>query len=286
MLPLWVLACAFGVALAAGLLIGSVGVGGVIIVPIMITVTDEVDVQTAIASAMASYMAAGASGALMYARKHSIEWSTAYPFLCGTAPTAFAASFSLQFVGDDAVKAALYGFMLATSALTAVKTLRRRRAPPRDGGVFSGAAAGAEAGKVSVGEARGAGLGGDAWSVLARCCLGGITGFGSAATGTGGPLCSLPMFTALEWPITTALGCAQVAQVPIALASTLAYVALRPGTIDWPLAGALALGLTPAVAAGAVLAHRAPAALLKTAVAGVLVVASLLALASLALASL
>ena len=64
MLAAGVLVTAALAAVVAGALIGSVGVGGIIIVPILIQ-TDAVDVQTAIASAMVSYMAAGLVGMLM-----------------------------------------------------------------------------------------------------------------------------------------------------------------------------------------------------------------------------
>ena len=67
MLPAIVLVVAAAAGVVAGVLIGSVGVGGIIIVPILIQFS-AVDVQMAIASAMVSYMAAGLVGMLMYAR--------------------------------------------------------------------------------------------------------------------------------------------------------------------------------------------------------------------------
>ena len=38
-------------------------------------------------------------------------------------------------------------------------------------------------------------------------------------------------------------GSAQAVQLPIAAASTLSYVFLRPEVIEWPLAGAIAAGM-------------------------------------------
>lgn len=64
--------------------------------------------------------------------------------------------------------------------------------------------------------------------------------------------------------------------MPIAAASTLSYVVLRPGIIEWPLAGAIALGLAPCVAIGAVIAHRVPKSTLKLTVASVLVISAVI----------
>ena len=44
-------------------------------------------------------------------------------------------------------------------------------------------------------------------------------------------------------------GSAQAVQLPIAAASTLSYVFLRPEVIEWPLAGAIAAGNLPTMRA-------------------------------------
>ena len=218
-LAAWVFAVAAGAAVVAGLLIGSVGVGGIIIVPILLQ-TDTVDVQTAIASAMVSYMAAGVSGMLMYARHNSIAWRTTGGLLLGAAPAAFAGSYFLQYFSDDAVKLVLYALMLGSSVLALYRTLQARAADkqkaaasvqapgyavappaPTTGAQKDGAETEAEA------EAEGAlGMGMGLVGTSCRLLVGAITGFGSALTGTSGPVVSLPMFLLLRWPITTSLG--------------------------------------------------------------------------------
>ena len=309
MLPASVLVVAAVAGVVAGVLIGSVGVGGIIIVPILIQ-SDAVDVQMAIASAMASYMAAGLVGMLMYARKSSIEWKTTASLLLGAAPAAFAGSFLLKFFSDTAVKLVLYVLMLGSSVLALARTVQglaadRAADAAEDAAAAASVAAAAAAStrgvqaverRVAAGYSVGPALGGTstptapapAAAVAAapaglslgvggtacRLVVGAITGFGSALTGTSGPVVSLPMFLLLRWPITTSLGSAQAVQLPIAAASTLSYLVLRPGVIEWPLAGAIALGLAPCVAIGAVIAHRVPKATLKLTVATVLVVSA------------
>jgi uncharacterized membrane protein YfcA len=315
MLPAGVLVVAAGAGVVAGVLIGSVGVGGIIIVPILIQ-SSAVDVQMAIASAMVSYMAAGLVGMLMYARENSIEWRTTASLLVGAAPAAFAGSFLLQFFSDTAVKLVLYVLMLGSSVLALARTLqglgsdRKAEAdaaaaaataatvrgtqavarevtagysvgPAPNLGAIPAPVNGAEGHPVESTQPAGLGLG--AAGVCCRLVVGAITGFGSALTGTSGPVVSLPMFLLLRWPITTSLGSAQAVQLPIAAASTLSYIVLRPGVIEWPLAGAIALGLAPCVAVGAVIAHRVPKSTLKLTVATVLVVSAVVLIAKLVL---
>lgn len=312
MLPAIVLVVAAAAGVVAGVLIGSVGVGGIIIVPILIQFS-AVDVQMAIASAMVSYMAAGLVGMLMYARENSIEWKTTATLLIGAAPAAFAGSFLLQYFSDTAVKLVLYVLMLGSSVLALARTLQGL-ASDRQAEANAAAAATAAsvrgtqavAREVAAGYSVGPTLNvsatpapvndaeahsvepihpaGLSLGVADGCCrlmVGAITGFGSALTGTSGPVVSLPMFLLLRWPITTSLGSAQAVQLPIAAAATLSYLVLRPGVIEWPLAGAIALGLAPCVAVGAVIAHRVPKSTLKLTVATVLVASAVVLIAKL-----
>ena len=114
-----------------------------------------------------------------------------------------------------------------------------------------------------------------------RAVVGGITGFGSALTGTSGPVVSMPMLLLLNWPVHMSLGTAQAVQLPIAMASTACYILLRPGVIDWGLSACIAAGLAPCCAIGAVVAHKVPADTLKLIVASVLVLSAVILIAKL-----
>ena len=67
MLQAWVLGVSAATGLVAGLMIGCIGVGGVILVPIL-TQLDGVQIHTAVASCMFSYIFAGLTGLLIYRR--------------------------------------------------------------------------------------------------------------------------------------------------------------------------------------------------------------------------
>ena len=62
---------------------------------------------------------------------------------------------------------------------------------------------------------------GDTTWWLIRAAAGVFSGFGSALTGTSGPVVSMPLFLLLKWPVHEGLGCAQAIQVPLALLSKL-----------------------------------------------------------------
>jgi hypothetical protein len=80
------------------------------------------------------------------------------------------------------------------------------------GGVSGGGEGGSEEPQTAASTAaptiRGVGAG--LRPVLYRTAVGAITGFGSAVTGTSGPVVSMPMLLLLRWPIHMSLGSAQV----------------------------------------------------------------------------
>src|ERR1700757_5483910 len=62
-------------ALVSGLLIGCIGIGGVLLVPILSLM--GIDVHAAIAASMFGYLFSGLIGTWLYARKASIDWPSA-----------------------------------------------------------------------------------------------------------------------------------------------------------------------------------------------------------------
>ena len=373
----WVYAAAAGTGVVSGLMIGAVGVGGVILVPVLANLPGggAVDVKVAVASCMFAYIFAGAAGAGAYARPGSIAWRPTLWLFVGATPAAFAGAFTLRYLSGKTVQVILYVFVLLSSLLSLARNVRagrreRQEALERngDGGGGSGGddattddAATATAGAVSTGavvvQVPGADDGADGdylaltnghaatsgdqkhegnaasppppvpsggtpqppaaaaaaaeapvlGSRATRVVVGVVTGFGSAFTGTSGPVIFLPIALGLcGWEVLASLGSAQAVQLPIALAATIANAALADtdgtaaagggaaasgssaaGTaarIDFSLGGVLAASLSPAVLLGAAVAHRAPKRVLSFAVNGVLV-ASAVALLAKVLAS-
>ena len=228
-----------------GVLIGGVGIGGVLLVP-MLTYLLGLDVRTAIAAAMFSYLFSGSVGALIYARNKSIQWRSAFWLFVGAGLGAFLGAY-VSFVMPARGLELFIAILILLAGVNALRSsgdhrLRERPLPAR------GLAA-----------------------------IGGATGIGSALSGTGGPLVLVPLLVFLRLPALAAVGLSQVIQVPIAASATLANYLY--GTVDVVVGAAIAGGLMIGVAGGAKLAHFASQALLQRVVAGVLVAVGLFIIA-------
>ena len=202
-----------GLGSLAGLMIGCVGIGGVILVPFL-TFWLGMSTGEAVASAMFGYVLSGLAGATMQRRARSSDRdgrsSTADLWLClGAAPGAVAGAFAAQLVDPRLTQGLVGGLALASG----VYNLRRPEA-------FGGAAPVPAPGVLAI-----LGLG---------------TGLISAMTGTGGPVVLVPLLLARDLPVLTAVGLGQTIQIPIAALATLAAFAF----------GALALGPAAILAAG------------------------------------
>ncbi len=232
-----------GLGLAAGLLIGAVGIGGVILVPALVYF-GGVPIHAAIAGAMMSYILTGLVGTLFYARAKSIRWNMVGSLWVGAMPAALAGAFAAN-VASAVLLEVLIGLLTASSGLHALASR------PED--------------RVSHSRSI---------SNPALGLIGAMTGFVSAASGTGGPLVLVPVLMWLELPVLTAVGLSQVIQLPIALLATAGN--LSYGSLDLTLGGLLAIGLAIGAWAGATIAHAVPRALLRRMVSIVLVVVGVL----------
>ena len=291
MFPHWILPTALGLGLVAGLLIGAIGVGGVILVPCLLQLPLERDEEerlaTAVSSSMFSYIFAGLAGSCAYLRRKSVNrWSTAW-LLVGVVPGAVLGAVTLALVKPLWIKVVLYS-MVALSALfsvyRSVKELRKTQAPA------------SEELEPQCTPSPSSIIG-----ALSRVGIGLMVGLGSAVTGTSGPVLLLPILLTLRWETLEALGSAQVRQdlsnlrfirtqsqvlqLPLAAAAVCTFL-IQGSPLNLPLGAALAMGLVPGVLMGAVLAHNLPVLRLRLGMAVVLIVASMLLLAKLILAQL
>lgn len=225
------------ISLIAGILIGCIGIGGVILVPAL-TYVGGIDVQVSIASSMLSFLFTGIIGAALYARRGSIRWSMT-GWLCGGAiPGAF--------LGAALVAVAPAKFLeLLIAALT----------------VFAGV--NALINRVDAGGAR------ESLGTVALTSIGALTGFGSALTGTGGPIILVPILVWLRLPVLMAVGLSQIIQVPIGALATIGNFTY--GRVNVALGLGIAVILMIGVAVGANIAHRISSQFLKRVVAVVLI---------------
>jgi uncharacterized membrane protein YfcA len=235
------IAMTLGAAAVIGGLIGSVGIGGVLLVPFL-TAVIGLGVRESIAIAMASYIVTGIV-AILQARVAG-EWSRlqSYWFLIlATLPGAFLGGLAIAAIPE---KLALLVLALLL-VVTGVWWLLRDRLPARDAGS-------AEPG----------------WPT------GILAGFASALTGTGGPAVLMPILLWRGVPLLAAIALGQIVQLPIALAATLGNLATGPFSL-W-IAALVAAGMVPGVVAGRWTAGRLPVVLLGRIVAVLLAATGLL----------
>lgn len=228
-------------AAGAGVFIGSVGIGGVLLVPALALFAD-VPVHTAIAASLLSYVTSGAVGTAIYAAKGSIRWRPVAQLAAGAMPGALLGALAAASIGAPVLEA-LIGVFCLLSGLRALV----RRLPSAVAAETSG-------------------------TLLAVVGLG--VGFGSALTGTGGPLLLVPTLTWLGMPILATLGLAQAIQLPIALLATAGNT--LTSQIEWQLGGLLSIGLLAGVSAGSFLAHHLSARRLQQGVAALMIVVGVL----------
>jgi uncharacterized membrane protein YfcA len=221
-----------------GILVGATSIGGVLLVPFL-TYFAGIDVHAAIGAAMFSYIFAGAAGAWFYSRRGSIQWSLAGWLILGAMPGAFVGSVAQSAASGPALEG-LIGLLLLFAAYSALRPAGGRGAPGR---------------------------------VMAKpvlVALGALTGFGSAMSGTGGPLILLPILLWLNFPVISAIGVAQAIQAPIALLATGGNFLSREVAVLIGLV--IALALICGIAAGAAFAHALSPVALKRGVALVVLV--------------
>jgi uncharacterized membrane protein YfcA len=208
----------------AGLLIGSVGIGGVVVVPALIVVFG-IPATSALAATMLAFMMSGIIGARAYSSKQSLEWNSAAWLWIGAAPAAFAARLMTHRIAAWIIEAAI-ALLALVAGVNALRQTRRAAA-------------------------------GSASSMTPRSALigsGFVTGGLSTLTGTSGPLVLIPLLLRLEVPILTSLGLAQAIQLPIAAMATTGH--WLAGTAEPRLGIVLGIGLGIGTWGGAQIAHR------------------------------
>jgi uncharacterized protein len=216
------------VGLVAGLLIGCIGIGGVILVPILVYLVG-IPIQIAIAGAMMGYLFTGLIGTIVYSRNRSIRWDMAGWLWAGAMPGALAGAWFIHLTHPVVLEFAIGALAL----LSGLQALRPALPAPAKGASIPN-------------------------PVLA--VIGAVTGYVSAVTGTGGPLVLVPILIWLKVPVLAAIGLSQTIQLPVALVATLGNFAF--GEPSLVLGLVLAVGLSVGTWAGAQLAHKVPHAML------------------------
>jgi uncharacterized membrane protein YfcA len=181
--PIWI-AGILSAMLVIGFLIGSIGIGGVLLAPSLVFF-GGMGVRDSIAISMASFIIPGFVALATVVRTVGSDVRNRWPLLLATAPGAFAGALALGMLPDGVALGILALFMLATGI------------------------------RVLVGQrvARG---GGERPTNAADSVIGTVTGFLSAITGTGGPMVMVPILLWSGTPAFQAVALGQIAQLPVA----------------------------------------------------------------------
>jgi len=211
-----------------GVLIGAVGIGGVLLVP-SIHLIAGINVHEAVPACTLSYLATGVIGVIVYASHGSIQWNKVMWLCLGAVPAAFLGSISLLSIPAIGVMFLIASLMIASGIDALIKAYRKsgNEQAPRQ------------------------------LSRLQFIVIGFVTGFGSAITGTGGPLILVPIVIFLGLPVLTAIGLSQAIQLPIAAFASVGN--WMSGNLNFELALVIAAVMVVGSLGGALLVHRMPA---------------------------
>jgi len=226
-------------ALGVGMLIGGVGIGGILLSPLLAYV-GGLDLHVAIATSLWSFLFTGLAATLMYARRGSVDRRMVLWLSGGIMPGAVVGARANGALPSAALTVLLAAACVASglAALVREPTVERRAA---------------------------------AFGAPILLSIGALVGFGSALTGAGGAVLLVPILLASRASALVAVGASQAIQLPVVAAATLGYAA--SGTVDFALGTGLGMVEVIGVVLGARLAHASSPRLLRRLVALALVAA-------------
>lgn len=207
--------------LLVGVLIGAVGVGGFLVVPVLVFLEGR-SVRDAVIAATVSFVGSGLVALYVWLRQEKSAPAGDRGFLMATAPGALLGALLLR-VSSGATIGVLIAVAVGAAGIAELLGLPRAK--------------------------------GRTPHSLFASVSGLLTGAGSALTGTSGPLIAMPLLAWAGMPIVARIRAGQVAQLPIAATAALVFVAA--GDIAWTVAAMSALAL----AAGTLLGMRITTAL-------------------------
>jgi uncharacterized membrane protein YfcA len=212
------------VAIAVGLFIGTVGVGGILLIPAL-TYLGGLTVHGAAATALFTFAFTGVLGTILFQRRGSIDWRITTPVCLGAVVFSVIGAWANSRI--DARPLALIIAAIIVFAGAYILLPSRRGEGHRDGRAPAERA-------MLVG-------------------VGAVSGFGSGLSGAGGPLFSVPIMVLAGFVPLASVGTSQVLQIVAAIFGTAGNLAY--GHIDFRVAAWITLFELAGVVAGVRLAH-------------------------------
>lgn len=236
------------VAVVVGFFIGSVGVGGVLLIPAL-ALLGGLDIHRASATALFTFFFTGLLGTWLFYRRGSMDWRMTLPVCAGSIVFSYAGAMVHARVEPRPLTLIIAAIIVFAGLYVLLPS--RREGAYRD--------------------SRGAAP----QALLA--CVGASAGFGSGLSGAGGALFSVPMMIALGFVPLAAIGTSQVLQIVVAASGTLGN--LQYGSVDFRTAAWVSAFSLAGVALGARAAHAVSAAVLRRMAAGLCIAVGLFMLA-------
>lgn len=235
-------------AALVGLLIGTVGVGGVLLIAYLALFT-PLGIHQAAATALFTFLFTGILGTWLYQRRGSIDWRISIP-VCAAALVFGFLGAAVSALMDARPLQVIIALIIVAAGLYILMPMR-----------------------TAPGERDGRGRG-EKWLLAS---VGAASGFGSGFSGAGGPLFAVPLMVILRYVPLTAVATSQVLQIVAATSGSLSN--LRHGFIDWRVATLVTLFELIGVVIGVKLAHVASALALRRLAGALCVVTGALLLA-------
>ena len=221
------------VAALVGLLIGTVGIGGVLLIPALKLLT-PLSIQASMATALFTFVFTGIVATVLFQRRGSIDWRITTPLCVGGAVFGFVGAWANSKLDASVLTLILAGLIMFAGLYTLFSPSVARRA------AFDGRPR-ARRNLLFV--------------------VGAVTGFGSGLTGVGGPALAVPMMMTLGFAPLATIGASQVVQILAAVSGSAGN--LFHGAIDFKLAAILTAFEVAGVCVGVYVAHAVNAKVLR-----------------------
>jgi uncharacterized membrane protein YfcA len=225
-----------------GLFIGTVGVGGVLLIPFLVAL-GGLGIHAAAATALFTFFFTGLLGSYLFQRRGSISWRLTLPVCGGAAAFGYVGTAAAARIEPRALTMVIAAIIVIAGIYVLL--------PPREPG-------------------RGLRDGRAPRDLPVLVAVGAASGFGSGLSGAGGPLFSVPLMVILGFVPLAAVGASQVLQIVAAISGSLASV--QDGRIDFAIAAWVTAFELAGVAAGVRLAHAMSATVLRRMAAALCVV--------------
>jgi uncharacterized membrane protein YfcA len=233
------------VAVVVGFFIGSVGVGGVLLIPAL-AMLGAMDIHLASATALFSFVFTGILGTWLFYRRGSIDWRLTVPVCLGSVVFSYIGAMVSSYVAPRPL-ALIIASIIVFAGLYVMLPSRRSA-----GSYLTGRGASQQALLVFVGA---------------------VAGFASGLSGAGGPVFSVPLMMALGFVPLAAIGASQVLQIVVAVSGSIGN--LQYGAIDFRTAAWVSPMLLIGVALGVRAAHAVSVTVLRRMAASLCIIVGL-----------